>query len=71
MRTIINISLPEAMAKELKREVKREGYVSVSEFFRKLWRDQKERELLAEIEESRREIETGKAKLLSSLRDLR
>lgn len=38
MRSVINISLPEAMVKSVKKEVKDGNYGSVSEFFRHLLR---------------------------------
>jgi Arc/MetJ-type ribon-helix-helix transcriptional regulator len=38
MRNIINISLPEQMVKEVKRDIKQENYASVSEYFRDLLR---------------------------------
>ena len=38
MRNIINISMPDEMAKVIKKEVKKGQYVSTSEFFRSLAR---------------------------------
>lgn len=38
MRSVINISLPEAMVKSVKKEVKSGNYGSTSEFFRHLLR---------------------------------
>ena len=71
MRSIVNISLPAEMVKMVKREVKKNKYVSVSEFFRALLRDYEEDKFLAGIEESRREIASGKGKILHSFKDLR
>jgi Arc/MetJ-type ribon-helix-helix transcriptional regulator len=71
MRTVINISLPLETKREIAREVKEGGYASVSEFFRAILREHKERTLLAGLLESRREFEAGKGKQLHSLRDLR
>ena len=71
MRNIVNISLPQMMAKEVKIAVKREGFISVSEFFRALLRSWMEGKLFVELKASRREIESGKGKILRSLRDLR
>ncbi len=72
MRSIINISLPKEMVKFIKKEVKRNKYASVSEFFRSLVRDyEEESALLTELEESRRDINSGKGKILHSLKDLR
>lgn len=49
MRTIVNISLPKEMADEIKREVKREGFASTSEFFRALMREYKKIQLAREL----------------------
>ena len=68
MRNIINISLPEAMAKAVEREVRRGKFASTSEYFRYLLRTH---ELADELEKSRREFEFGKGKVLRSLKDLR
>lgn len=71
MRNIINISMPAETVKFIKQEVKKGKYASVSEFFRALLRDYEEEKLLANIEESRREIKAGKGKVLHSFKDLR
>ncbi len=71
MREVINISLPSPMAKTVKTAVKTGDYASTSEFFRHLLRDWQEGKLLAELNESRMEIATGKGKVLSSLKALR
>jgi Arc/MetJ-type ribon-helix-helix transcriptional regulator len=55
------------MAASVRREVKKGGYASVSEFFRELLR---ERKVLADVNQSRREIIDGKGKILKSLSDL-
>lgn len=68
MRNIINISLPEAMAKAVEREVRRGKFASTSEYFRHLLRTH---ELADELEKSRKEFEFGKGKVLRSLKDLR
>ena len=71
MRNIINISLPETMVKEVKKDVKLGGFASTSEFFRhllRLWRTQK---LAEELKRSRTEIAAGKGKVLRSLKELR
>ncbi|MEK7121355.1 MAG: ribbon-helix-helix domain-containing protein [Patescibacteria group bacterium] len=68
MRNIINISLPEEMAKAVEREVKKGQFASTSEYFRHLLRTH---ELAEELEKSRREFEFGKGKILRSLKDLR
>lgn len=71
MRTIINISVPEIMKKQIEYEVKAGGYASVSEFFRTVIRERKENLILLEVEESRREFMSGHSKELHSLKDLR
>jgi len=71
MREVINISLPSPMAKTVKTAVKTGNYASTSEFFRHLLRDWQEGKLLAELNESRMEIASGKGKVLSSLKALR
>lgn len=68
MRNIINISLPEEMAKMVEREVVKGKFASTSEYIRHLIRS---RELIEELEKSRREFEAGKGKILHSLKDLR
>ena len=71
MREVINISLPETMAKTVKMAVKKGDFASTSEFFRHLVRQWQEDLLLREVNKSRRDIAAGKGKKLSSLRDLR
>lgn len=71
MRQIINISLPSPMAKTVKKAVKSGDYSSTSEFFRDLLRDWQKGKLLSDLNESRLEINSGKGKVLKSLKDLR
>lgn len=71
MRSIINISLPKELSKEVERAVKTGRYTSKSEFFRDLLRSWKEEQLLQELKESQREIAAGRGKVLRSLKDLR
>ncbi len=71
MRNIINISLPEDMVKEVEGEIKKERFSTKSEFFRMLVRLWLEKKLSEELGESRRELRSGKGKLLRSLKDLR
>ena len=68
MRNIINISLPEEMAKMVEKEVQRGCFASTSEYIRYLIRSN---ELMSDIEQSRKEFVKGKGKLLKSLKDLR
>lgn len=71
MRSIINISLPAAMVKTVKNEVKTGSYSSTSEFFRYLLREWQAGRLLLELNESRQEIISGNGKVLKSLKALR
>ena len=71
MREIINLSLPTETAKAVKKAVKDGNYISTSEFFRRLLRDWQEGKLLNELTVSRKEIESGRGKVLRSLKDLR
>ena len=71
MRTIINISLPKELKREVENAVKKEHYASISEFFQDLLRLWKEEQILKDIRESEREFAQGKGKVLKSLKDLR
>jgi len=71
MRSIVNISLPTDVKKDVARAVKKGGYATTSEFFRDLIRLWKEDQLLKELRQSQREFARGKGKLLKSLKDLR
>lgn len=71
MRTIVNISLPVQLSIIVDEEVKTGQYASKSEFFRSLLRSWMETRLAKELDESRKELKTGKGKLLKSLADLR
>ena len=68
MRSIINISLPPEMVRDVKKEVKAGKFASVSEYFRHLLRSN---ELARELEEAEKEFQAGKGKVLRSLKDLR
>ena len=71
MRSIINISVPSQVKSEVEIAVKNGGYASKSELFRDLWRTWKQKQLLSELEQSRKEIKCKKGKILKSLKDLR
>lgn len=71
MRAVINISLPEPMAKLVNQAVKTGQYSTKSEFIRFLIRNWNEQRLAKELLESRKELESEKGKLLKSLKDLR
>lgn len=71
MRTVVNISLPPSMLKVVNKTVRDGSYSSKSEFFRMLVRLWMEGRLSEELQESRSELDSGKGKLLRSLKDLR
>ena len=71
MRTIVNISLPEKLNKEVEKAIAKGRYASKSEFFRELLRLWMEGKLANKLEKSREDIKSGKGKLLKSLSDLR
>ncbi|MGE3279086.1 MAG: ribbon-helix-helix domain-containing protein [Candidatus Altimarinota bacterium] len=70
MRNVLNISVPESMAKEIRKIVKKQGFASTSEFFRHLMRLWKTKQLSDELIQDRKEFEQGKGKKLTSLADL-
>lgn len=70
MRSVINISLPKASVKFVESEVKKGKFATKSEFFRHLLRVWNTYKLAGELEESRKEFEAGKGKILRSLRNL-
>ena len=71
MRNIVNLSLPQKLAEVVEENVKKGHFSSKSEFFRMLLRLWMEGKLAQELEESRKELRSGKGKLLRSLKDLR
>ena len=71
MRTIINISLPKEMNEAVEEIIKKNRYATKSEFFRDLLRSWIDGRILYELAESRRELASGKGKILKSLKDLR
>ena len=71
MRTVVNISLPAQLNSLIEKELTKGRFASKSEFFRNLVRLWIEGKLVDDLEESRRELKTGKGKLLRSLSDLR
>jgi len=70
MRSVINISLPEAMAKSVKKEVKDGSYGSTSEFFRHILRVWETNQLAEGLMNDRQEFEACKGQVLTSLKDL-
>jgi Arc/MetJ-type ribon-helix-helix transcriptional regulator len=71
MRNIISISLPLPLTNAVDKEVKRGNYASKSEFFRYLLRQWMEEKTSHELDQSRKELQQGKGKILKSLEDLR
>lgn len=70
MRKVLNISLPSNMDVDIKIAIKKYNYGTTSEFFRDLFRQWKETELLKELDLERQKILEGKGKILKSLKDL-
>lgn len=68
MRNIINISLPEEMARRVEKEVRKGRFASTSEYFRHLLRMQ---DFAYEMDRRRRDFEMGRFEELKSLKDLR
>ncbi|MBU3969064.1 ribbon-helix-helix domain-containing protein [Patescibacteria group bacterium] len=73
MRNIVNISLPNDMVNIVKKEVKKRGYASTSEFFRHLIRMWNQEKLAEELKKDYGDVKKGKIKLrtLKSLKALR
>ncbi|MFH0846174.1 MAG: ribbon-helix-helix domain-containing protein [Patescibacteria group bacterium] len=71
MRNILNISMPENMARQIEEETKKGNFASKSEFIRAIFRAWEEGKLYKELQQSRREIKAGKGIVLKSLKDLR
>jgi len=70
MRQIINISLPPKMAKAVHKEVKEEGFASVSEFFRYILREWHTNKLAKELKQQTKDFNAGKGIELKSFSDL-
>lgn len=71
MRAVVNISLPSQLNTVVEKQVATGRFASKSEFFRNLLRMWIEGQLLKDLEESRKELNEGKGKVLKSLADLR
>lgn len=71
MRSIVNVSLPKETLALIKREVKRDGYASTSEFVRMLVREYQRGQLSRSLHTEREHFLKGTAKKLRSLKDLR
>ena len=70
MRNVVNISLPVQLTQEDERGVRELHFASKSEFFRHLVREWLAGHLLQELEESRLECLQGKAKKMTSIKQL-
>jgi len=74
MRKILSLSLPEKTVKSIKRRAQKRGFRSVSAYFQFLLQEDEdlisEEELLAAVEEGRKEYEKGKTIKAKSLADL-
>ncbi len=71
MRNIVNISLPKEMVQAVEESMKKNNFATKSEFFRAILRTWLEDKLAKELEESRKELQQGKGKILKSLKTLR
>lgn len=71
MRTVLNISLPGDLAKEVRREVKSGSFASTSEFIRHLIRLWNTEKLALQLKQDKADFEKGKGKVLRSLASLR
>jgi len=71
MREVINISLPKELNRAVEEIVKKGNYSTKSEFFRELLRLWLEGKILRELAESRKELASGRGRLLKSLKELR
>ena len=75
MRQVLSISLPGSMIKNIKKKVKNEGFNSVSEYFKYLFRMDtedviSEKEILIAAKQAEEDYKKGKLKKLNSLSDL-
>ncbi len=73
MRTVTTISLPAAVAKEVKREAKEQGFASTSEFMRHVLREYKHEKLFRSLRKQREQYRKNPKsfKVLRSLKDFR
>ena len=71
MRSIVNISMPTTLKRDVEKAVKLGGYSTTSEFFRHLLRLWNSQQLAEELKRDRKKFQSGKGKILRSLRDLR
>lgn len=71
MITVLNISLPSALNNVVEKEVVKGHFSSKSDFFRNLLKLWLESKLANDLEESSRELASGKGKILKLLAGLR
>jgi metal-responsive CopG/Arc/MetJ family transcriptional regulator len=73
MRTVTTISLPSAVAKEVKREATEQGFASTSEFMRHVLRTYKNEKLFVGLKKQQASYRKNPKsfKILHSLKDLR
>ena len=73
MRTVTTISLPAAVAREVKKEAKEQGFASTSEFMRHVLRSYKQEKLFAGLRKQQAAFRKNPKtfKILRSLKDLR
>ena len=70
MRSILNISLPLDMRKQIEQSVKDGGYMTTSEFVRDIIRDWQARKALEGFNADKALMKKGELKKLTSLRDI-
>jgi len=71
MRSILSISVPEKLKKQIELAAKQGGYATKSEFLRAVLRYWDEQQILRDVKQSKKEFAQGKGKILKSLKDLR
>ena len=71
MRTIVNISLPEEMAKQIKKESKESGFATTSEFIRHLIRIWNTEKLSKIIKKGDAEYNKGKTQVIRSFSEIK
>jgi Arc/MetJ-type ribon-helix-helix transcriptional regulator len=69
-RSVLNISMPATMARDVYESVEKEGFASVSEYVRHLFREHKKNTLAQQLKKERRDFQEGNGTLLTSLADL-
>ena len=74
MRQVLSISLPAQTAKEIKSLSKKRGFVSVSDYIKQLFEQDKDiispKELLAMAQSAEKEYKSGRAVKAASMADL-